>query len=61
MNSSLAEGWKMPEMIFPATSSPLLVGLLVCTAVPDHASRQATMKAASSCHSHVFGAEAQAF
>ena len=51
----------MPEMIFPATSSPLLVGLLVCTAVPDHASRQATMKAASSCHSHVFGAEAQAF
>ena len=48
----------MPEMMFPATSSPLLVGLLVYTAVPDQASRQATMNAASSCHSQVFGAEA---
>ena len=28
------------------------------TAVPDHARRQATMNAASSCHTHVFGAEA---
>ena len=46
----------MPEMMLPATSRPLLVGLLTRTAVPDHASRQATINAASSCHSHVFGA-----
>ena len=48
----------MPEMMFFATSRPLLVGVLIRTAVPDQASRQATMKAANSCHSHVFGAEA---
>ena len=48
----------MPEMMLPATSSPLPVGLLTSTAVPDQASRQATTKAASSCHSHVFGAAA---
>ena len=48
----------MPEMMFFATSRPLLVGVLTRTAVPDHASRQAMIKAASSCHSHVFGAEA---
>ena len=34
------------------------VELLTLTAVPDHARRQATMNAASSCHAHVFGAEA---
>ena len=34
------------------------VELLTLTAVPDHARRQATMNAASSCHTHVFGAEA---
>ena len=58
VNSSFVEGWKMPERMFPATSSPLPVGLLTFTAVPDQARRQATTKAASSCHTHVFGAEA---
>lgn len=48
----------MPERMFPATSNPLPVGLLTFTAVPDQARRQATIKAASSCHTHVFGAEA---
>ena len=48
----------MPERMFLATSSPLPVELLTLTAVPDHARRQATMNAASSCHTHVFGAEA---
>ena len=57
-HDTLGNAGRLAEMMFPATSSPLLVGLLVCTAVPDQASRQATMNAASSCHSQVFGAEA---
>ncbi len=48
----------MPERMFLATSSPLPVGLLTRTAEADHASRQATIKAASSCQIQVLGAEA---
>ena len=58
VNSSLPEGWNIPERIFFATSRSLLVGVLMRTAVPDQASRQTTIKAARSCQSHVFGAEA---
>ena len=52
-----ADGWKMPERMFPATARPLPVGLLTRTALPDHASRHATMNAARSCRIHVFGAD----
>ena len=58
VNRSFADGWKMPERMFLATSSPLPVGLLTRTAEADHASRQATIKAASSCQIQVLGAEA---
>ena len=58
VNRSFADGWKMPERMFPATSSPFPVGLLTRTAEPDQASRHATQNAASSCQSHVLGAEA---
>ena len=58
VHRSFADGWKMPERMFPATSSPLPVGLLTRTAEPDQASRHATPKAASSFQIQVFGAEA---
>ena len=54
---SFPDGWKMPERMFPATARPLPVGLLTRTALPDHASRHATMNAARSCRIHVFGAD----
>ena len=40
------------------TSGDVMFGDDFDTAVPDHARRQATMNAASSCHTHVLGAEA---